>query len=288
MAVVQRPTVRRRVLGANLRRLRLEAGLEQEDAAARLGCNASKISRIEKGESGIRQIDLRALLDLYAVTDVKAVDGWLALARESRERRWWRALEDQLRDDFLDLVGLEEDVADLRAFEPGLVHGLLQTQEYAEAVIAAGEPGPLDDEAQARIAVRMERQKAITRSEAPLEAWIILGEAALRQQCGGPDVLHRQLRHLMTLSEVPSVTLQVLPFTVGAYRGGPWSFSIYKFPAPANLEVVLLENHTAHSYLETPADTGYYGACFDRLRAAALSPIASQSFIGEVAQQLRQ
>ncbi|WP_335982863.1 helix-turn-helix domain-containing protein [Streptomyces sp. CA2R106] len=288
MAVVQRPTVRRRVLAANLRRLRLDTGLEQEDAARELACDLSKIFRIEKGESGIRQVDLRLLLDLYGITDPKEREGWLLLARESRKRRWWRSLEDQLPDDFLDLVGLEEDVTHLRAFEPGIVHGLLQTEAYAEAVIGGGEPGPLSEEWQARVRVRMERQTALTRSEAPLKAWIILGEGALRQQNGGPAVLHDQLSHLVALTELPNLTLQVLPFAAGAYPGGPYPFAIYRFPEPSKMEVVVLENHTAPSYLETPSDTGYYGDVFDRLRAAALSPIDSQSFIGEVAKQLRQ
>jgi transcriptional regulator with XRE-family HTH domain len=288
VAVVQRPTVRRRVLAANLRRLRLEKGLEQEDAARELACDPSKISRIEKGESGIRQVDLRLLLRLYGIEDATDVEGWLVLARESRKRRWWRSLEDQLPDDFLDLVGLEEDVTHLRAFEPGIVHGLLQSEAYAEAVIGAGEPGPLSEGALARVGVRMERQKAITRDDAPLDVWIILGESALRQQYGGPAVLSGQLQHLMALTELTNVTLQVVPFTVGAYRGGPYPLSIYRFPEPSEMEVVVLENQTAHSYLETPADTGFYRDVFDRLRAAALSPIDSQSFIGEVAKQLRQ
>lgn len=288
MAVVQRPTVRRRVLAANLRRLRLDKGLEQEDAARELSCVPSKISRIEKGESGIRPIDLKALLKLYGINDAAEVEGWLVLARESRKRRWWRSLEDQLPDDFLDLVGLEEDVTHIRAYEPGLVHGLLQTEAYAEAVIGAGEPGPLSEARRARVEVRMARQVAITRSDDPLEAWIILGEAALRQQYGGPAVLAGQLQQLAALSELENVTLQVLPFTVGAYRGGPYPFATYRFPEPSDMEVVVLENHTAHSYLETPGDTSYYGDVFDRLRAAALSPIDSQSLIGEVARQLRQ
>lgn len=286
MAVVQRPTVRRRVLAANLRRLREGHGLHLEAAAEVLSCDPSKISRIEKAESGIRQVDLKLLLDLYKIKDKGEREGWLALARESRKRRWWRDLEDQLPNDFLDQVGLEEDVSYCRGFEPGVVHGLLQTQPYAEAVIGRGEPGPLSEERQARVQVRMERQKAITRSDHPLETWMILGEAALRQEYGGPDVLREQLRHLIELSELPNVTLQVLPFTAGAYRGGPFSFMIYRFPEPSEMEVVSLENHTAQSYLETPRDTEYYGDVFNHLRAAALGPIESQSLIRDIAGKL--
>ncbi|MEU8780049.1 DUF5753 domain-containing protein [Streptomyces sp. NPDC048637] len=286
MAVVQRPTVRRRVLAANLRRLREERELQQEDAARELSCDPSKISRIEKAESGIRQVDLKLLLQLYGIKGKGDQEGWLALARESRKRRWWRDFEDRLPNDFLDQVGLEEDSSHCRGFEPGVVHGLLQSQPYAEAVIGRGEPGPLSEERQARVQVRMERQKAITRSTQPLETWMILGEAALRQEYGGPAVLRDQLRHLTELSELPNVTLQVLPFSAGAYRGGPFPFMIYRFPEPSEMEVVALENHTSQTYLETPRDTGYYGDVFNHLRASALGPIESQSLIREIAGQL--
>jgi transcriptional regulator with XRE-family HTH domain len=283
MAVVQRPTVRRRVLATNLRRLREERGLHLEDAANALSCDASKISRIEKALSGIRQVDLKVLLDLYGVKDPKEREGWLVLARESRSKRWWRSLEDRLPHDFLDLVGLEEDVSNLRGFEPGVIQGLLQTRAYAEAVIGGDEPGPLNDEQRARVDVRMERTKALTRSEHPLEVWMILGEAALRQQYGGPVVVHKQLHHLIEMAQLPNVTLQALPFSVGAYQGGPFPFMVYRFPEPSSMEVVVLENHTAHTYLEAPRDTGFYSDIFNHLRASALDPLASQSLIRDIA-----
>ncbi|GAQ58809.1 helix-turn-helix domain-containing protein [Streptomyces acidiscabies] len=286
MAVVQRPTVRRRVLAANLRRLRSDRGLHLEHAAEVLSCDPSKISRIEKAESGIRQVDLKLLLDLYEIKDPEERAGWLALARESRERRWWRDLEDKLAHDFLDLVGLEEDVSHLRGFEAGLVHGLLQTRAYAEAVVGGGEPGPLSEVRQARVQVRMERQKALTRSERPLETWLVIGEAALRHEYGGRAVLLDQLRYLVELSELSNVTLQVLPFSAGAYRGGPYPFMIYRFPKPSVMEVVSLENHMGQSYLEKPSDIKYYGEAFDRLCSVASSPLQSQSLIRDLAGQL--
>ncbi|MGO4754503.1 helix-turn-helix domain-containing protein [Streptomyces sp. 2MCAF27] len=288
MRAEQRPTVRRRVLGSNLRRLREQRGLFLEHAAAPLSCDPSKISRIESGRSGIRQLDLKALLDLYDVTDSIEREGWLSLARESRRRRWWRTLEDRLPQDFLDLIGLEVDVSCCRGFEPGLVHGLLQTQAYAEAVIGDGDTGPLDEQRQARVEVRMERQKAVTRSENPLQVWMILGEAALRQQYGGPAVLREQLDHLIDLAALSNVTLQVLPFAARAYRGGPYPFAIYRFPEPSTLEAVVLENHTVQTYLETPEDTGIYGDAFDHLRATAMGALESQALIREIAKQLDQ
>ncbi|WP_319207135.1 helix-turn-helix transcriptional regulator [Streptomyces sp. ME02-8801-2C] len=279
--------MRKRVLGTNLRRLREERGLLLEDAAEQLSCHAAKVSRIESGRSGIRQLDLKALLDLYGVKDPAERDGWLALARESRRQRWWRVLEDQLPQEFLDLVGLEDEVSECRGFQPGIVPGLFQTEAYATAVIQGGIPGPLDDAQKTKVRVRMERQKALTRTDpTPLKVWMILGEAALRQQVGGPGVLRAQLLHLVELAQLPNVTLQVLPFTAGACQGGPFPFLIYSFPPPAGLEVVLLENFASHAYLETREDTARLGGAFDHLRAAALSAMESESRIIGIAEGL--
>ncbi|WP_330290808.1 helix-turn-helix domain-containing protein [Streptomyces sp. NBC_00576] len=279
--------MRKRVLGTNLRRLREERGLFLEDAAEQLSCHAAKVSRIESGRSGIRQLDLKVLLDLYGVKDPAERDGWLALARESRRQRWWRVLEDQLPQEFLDLIGLEDEVSECRGFQPGIVPGLFQTEAYATAVIQGGIPGPLDDAQKTKVRVRMERQKALTRTDpTPLKVWMILGEAALRQQVGGPGVLRAQLLHLVELAQLPNVTLQVLPFTAGACQGGPYPFLIYSFPPPAGLEVVLLENFASHAYLETREDTARLGGAFDHLRAAALSAMESESRIMGIAEGL--
>ncbi|MFI7295516.1 helix-turn-helix domain-containing protein [Streptomyces sp. NPDC050121] len=272
--------MRKRVLGTNLRRLREERGLFLEDAAEQLSCHAAKVSRIESGRSGIRQLDLKVLLDLYGVKDPSERDGWLALARESRRQRWWRVLEDELPQEFLDLIGLEDEVSECRGFQPGIVPGLFQTEAYATAVIQGGIPGALDGAQKTKVRVRMERQKALTRTDpTPLKVWMILGEAALRQQVGGPGVLREQLLHLVELAQLPNVTLQVLPFTAGACQGGPYPFLIYSFPPPAGLEVVLLENFASHAYLETREDTARLGGAFDHLRAAALSAMESESRI---------
>lgn len=286
MPVDPKPTVRRRVLGTNLRRLREENGLLLEHAAEQLSCYPSKVSRIESGRSPVRPLDLKALLDLYGVKDEATREGWLSLARESRKQRWWRVLEDRLPQDFLDLVGLEEDTSYCRGFQPGIVEGLFQTKEYAKAVIGGGFAGPLDETGQTKLEVRLERQKALTRSENPITVWMILGEAALRQQCGGVGVLRDQLLHLIDLARLPNVTLQVLPYSVGAYRGGPTSFKIYRFPEPSSMEVVLLESHISHTYLENPNDIGFYADIFNHLRATALGELKSQALIAGIAKEV--
>ncbi|MGH4033706.1 helix-turn-helix domain-containing protein [Actinomycetota bacterium Odt1-20B] len=287
MAVEQHPTVRRRVLGANLRRLREREGLLLEDAAERLSCHPAKISRIESGRSGIRQLDLRVLLDLYGLHDLAEREGWLSLARESKHQRWWHSLVDQLPRDFLDLIGLEEEVSRCRGFHPNTISGLFQTKEYATAVIQGGRPGPLSEEQETKVRVRLERQKALTRSDPPaLDIWMVLGEAALRQQVGGRAVLRDQLAHLAELTQLPNVTMQVLPFAAGACQGGMLPFLLYGFPAPTELEVVLLESFTSHVYLDSAEDTQHYTNAFDHIRATALSPLESETLIKKTASEL--
>jgi transcriptional regulator with XRE-family HTH domain len=282
-----RPTVRRRVLGTNLRRLREEKGLYLEHAAKELSCHPGKISRIESGRSGIRQLDLRVLLDLYDVNDEAARESWLALARESRRQRWWRVLEDKLPQDFLELIGLEDEVSRCRGFMPSTIHALLQTEDYATSIIQGGATGPLNDDQQTKLHIRMERQKALHRTEAlPLNLWMVLGETALRQQVGGPKVLANQLRHVAEVAQLPNVTVQVLPFAAGACTGGMLPFTLYGFPAPAELEVVVLEHFTSHAYLESANDTGLYNSAFDHIRASALSPLDSEALILNIADEL--
>ncbi|WP_405881408.1 DUF5753 domain-containing protein [Streptomyces sp. NBC_01136] len=289
MGVEQKPTVRRRVLGTNLRRLREERELLLEDAAEHLSCHPAKISRIESARSGIRALDLKALLDLYGVKGESEREGWLALAREGKHQRWWRVLEDQLPQDFLDLIGLEDEVSECRGFQPGVIPGLFQTEEYATAVIQGGSAGPLDADRQTKVRVRLERQKALTRTDpAPLNVWMVLGESALRQQVGGAGVLRDQLLHLTEVGRLPNVTLQVLPFSAGAYMGGPIPFLIYRFPPPSGLEVVLLENFTSHAYLEAPEDTTHYGNVFNHLCATALNALESEALILDIANELAQ
>lgn len=245
------------------------------------------MSRIESGRSGIRQLDLRVLLDLYEVEEESVRESWLALARESRRQRWWRVLEDKLPQDFLELIGLEQEVAACRGFQPSTVHALLQTEPYATAVIQGGSSGPLTEDQRTRVEIRLERQKALTRTDvAPLNLWIILGEAALRQQVGGPAVLREQLLHLVETARLTNVTLQVLPFSAGACKGGMLPFTLYGFPAPAQLEVVLLEHFTSHAYLEAADDTAHYGDVFNHLRASALSPLESEALILQIADEL--
>lgn len=282
--VDKRPSVRQRVLGRNLKNLREGKGLLLEDAAAVLDCHPAKISRIELGHSGVRSVELKELLRTYGVVEDEW-PGFLALAKSDRKRRWSRDLEDKLPADFLDLIGLEADVTTLRAFHPSMIVGLFQTEDYATSVIQGGRVGPLDDERTTKVQVRMERQRVLSR-DVPLEVRAVLGEGALRQMVGGPSVMRAQLCHLVGIAQMPTVTIQVLPFSAGAYPGGPLPFLIYGFPPPSVMEVVTLEYLTGHLYLENPAETAHFARVFEELRAVALSPLESQALMNDYTDRL--
>lgn len=292
MANEHRRTIRKRVLGTNLRLMRERLDLLLEDAAEVLECHPAKISRIESAQSGVRPVELKALLARYGVTDPQDQAGWLALAREGRRGRGVRNLDpswptEQLAPDLMDLIGLESDVASCLLFQPGIVPGLLQTEAYATAVIQGGRTGPLEQHRQVKLRVRMERQIVVTRSEPPpVEMWVVLGEAALRQQWGGPQVLAGQLDRLVVIGRMPNVTLQVLPFGTPGYPGGVLPFSIYSFPDAPELPVVTVESLTSHAYLEDTRDTAHYRKIFDEIRGIALSPAKSEALVTRIADQL--
>jgi uncharacterized protein DUF5753 len=154
-------------------------------------------------------------------------------------------------------------------------------------VIQGGTVGPVDEQCRTRVRVRLDRQRVLTRDEpAPLQAFMVVGEAALRQEIGGNRVLREQLVHLIEIAQLSNVTVQVLPFSAGAYPGGPTPFSIYGFPPPSGMEVVSLENISSHAYLESPQDIAHYGKVFADLRGIALSPLESEAFITARAAQL--
>ncbi|MGR6999927.1 helix-turn-helix domain-containing protein [Yinghuangia aomiensis] len=283
-----RPSLRKRLLGTNLRVTRERLGRHLEDAAAVLDCNDSKISRIETGRSGIKSLELKALLTYYGITDPDEQRPWLALAKIRRAQRGAQVLEDPLTDqlaqDFLDLMGMEREVAACQTFQPGIVPGLLQTDAYARAVVQAGRPGPLSEGRQALHAARMQRQRVLTRTDPePMSLWVVLGEAALRQQWGGPSVLADQLRKLIELGQTPQVTMQVLPFSAESHPGGALPFSLYAFPEAPEMPIVTVESHTSHAYLEDTRDTLYYRNIFDEIRGIALSPLKSEALIAKIA-----
>ena len=279
------PTVRRRRLGSELRRLREARSIKLEEVAEQLGLAASTLSRIETGKAPTRTSYLHAMLDMYGVSDPAQRQALVDMAREGHRKGWWAAWERVLPTGFDVYVGLEAEASSLRAFESLVVHGLLQTEEYARSVMTTVRRKLGPEEIEALVALRMQRQDAILRAE-PLDLWLILDEAVIRRTMGPPDLMHRQLLHLAEASLWPNVTLQVLPFESGSHAGLKGSFSILEFPERADADVAYVESVAGIIYLEKDREVRTCAEAFDRLRAAALSPGASGDLISKVAKDL--
>lgn len=280
MAVKPSPTTLRRQLGAELRRLRADRTVA--DVATELGWSESKLSRIETAHTGVRPKDLDRLLEAYAVADdVRA--RIRALAVQSRQRAWWEAYGDVLPNAYETYIGFEAEATGIYNYEAQVVPGLLQTAEYASAVIQADGIYEDDEVHGQRVAVRMARQAVLTRDPPP-KLSVILDEAVLRRQVGGPDVMRRQLTSLAEANERKMISVQVLPFASGAHRGMAGSFVILEFATDTEAPLVYCEGLTGGVFRSRADELRSYWMSFESLRAAALSPRKSVEFIYAVAQ----
>jgi len=282
MTARRSPTVRRRRLGMELRRLREDADYTLERVAETLECSDSKISRIETGQVGATPRDVRDMLELYGV-DGKQRDELMQLAREGRQKGWWNTYDDQV---IRMLIGFEAAATTIRAYEAMVVPGLLQTVDYARAVIRAVRPGLRPEDVERRVEVRTARQRDLVQTDPPT-VWVVVDEAALRRPVGGVEVMHEQVLRLIETAAWPTVTLQVLPFESAEHAGMDGAFTIYEFSEPADPAVVYLENATSDLYLETAEELRRYTLLFDHLRAAAMKPKDSSEFLSGLAEELR-
>jgi transcriptional regulator with XRE-family HTH domain len=286
MAATANPTVRRRRLGSDLRKLREAAGRSLEDAAQILECHRSKISRIELGYLGIRARDVRDLLDDYGVTDEAVRSHLMALARDGSKRGWWDAYGQIIPPAYANYLGLEAEADYIRTFQSILIPGLLQTEAYSRAVIRSNPAIVRDEVIDTLMKVRAERQAILTRDAEPVRFWAIIGEAALRTPIGGAEVMVEQLAHLAGMVERSNVTLQVLPYAIGAHAGLSGPFVLFDFPTPTDTGVVFLENLTSSLYLETAEEVAGYTLVFDHLRSSALNPADSLDYIARTRAEL--
>ncbi|MFG2250759.1 helix-turn-helix domain-containing protein [Spirillospora sp. NPDC048823] len=271
----QRPTMRSRKLGAMLRELRESRDLTLQKAARLLNRTPSSLSKLETGKRGIRRPALEHMLDRYELTDPDQRRALYDLARHATEKGWWHRYEGRLSPSMLDYISLEAEATSIRDFQLHLIPGLLQSDEYARAVIASGVSQGKAPDIDGLAEIRMRRQRVLI-GENPPHLWAIVSEAALRQQFGGPEVMKVQLSRLVELSEQPNVTLQVLPFSAGAHPGLNGSFMTL---TTNELSVVVVENLTSGWYLEHVDDIRRHNVVFDHLRAVALPPADSRSLI---------
>jgi transcriptional regulator with XRE-family HTH domain len=276
-----RPTVRGRRLARELRRLREEQELTLQEVADRLGWSRATISRLETGQTRPRHGDVADLLDLYGITGPER-DALISLARQAKQRGWWTAYVDVFTDSY---VGFEDEAARICTWDPQLIHGLLQTEDYARAVITAGRM--LSGSAlERRIAARKIRQTLLDRDDAP-ELYAILDEAVLRRPIGGPSVMSSQLFALVEAARRPHVKIRVLPYAAGEHAGLDGRFTILGFPDPADPDVAYVEGTMGDVYLESSEETGQHRNRFEQISKSSLSPLESLRLITQAADDFR-
>lgn len=266
----QSPTLRRRRLAQELRRLREEAQLKSAEVATRLEWNPSKLTRMERNE-GKRPDpnDIRLLCGVYSVDD-QMRERLVQLARDGRKRGWWDPYDKMLPEATTAFIGLEAEAASVLVFEPLTIPGLLQTPEYASAVVRGGASKLSEEQVQARIDLRMRRQQTLY-EDPPLEVIAVLDESVLQRQVGGIEVMRAQFEHLRKVAKLSNVTVQVVPFDAGAHAGMSGSFNILQFPEPGDLDAVFVDLVAGEMFIEEPAEVKRYHAAFLNLVGAAAS-----------------
>ena len=275
------PTVLRMILGRQLQALREKAGLSHQQAADAIYASEWTIRRIEAGKGALKPLNIKSLLVTYGVTDVREIDAFLGLARDASRPGWWHSYGDVLPDWFTTAVGLEESASLIRAYEPQVVPGLLQTEAYVRAITAASFPSEQAEDSERRVALRLARQDLL-RQPAPPEYWVVLEETVLRRPIGGPDVMRGQIEHLIESAARPNITIQVLPFSAGWHPAMYGMFNIFRFPDDALPDVVYSESLTSAYYLNKPEETSKYTEALDRMAAQAATPDQSVSILREI------
>ncbi|OLT13974.1 hypothetical protein BJF79_19355 [Actinomadura sp. CNU-125] len=287
MPVRPSPTVRSKRLRRELRRLREERGLTIEKVADLAGgeWNPSTLGRWEKGDRRIRPADLRHLLDVYEIHGDQR-DALLTLAREARQRGWWQAYADVLPSEYSSYIGLETEAREIRTYQQQLIPGIVQTADYARAVIQAARPDDDTDAIERRVDVRLDRQKVLADPQ-PTNLWAVIDEASIRRVVGNREVMREQLEYLSEVAERPGIQVQVLPFEAGAHAAMAASFVIMGFEAP-DPNVVYIDTGTSALFVEDPTDLAAYRLIFDHLRASAQSPSESMRVLRNAAQNFAQ
>ncbi|WP_131097551.1 helix-turn-helix domain-containing protein [Streptomonospora litoralis] len=273
------------LLGSELRKYREARGMSRGEAGHYIRGSESKISRMELGRVGFKVRDVEDLLKLYGVTDKDQVQTMVRLARDSKKPGWWQEYGDALPNWFQVYVGLEEAATRIRVYEAQFVPGMLQTEEYARAVIAAGRP-IADPKAEDRVAVRMRRQRHIE-GDGGCKLWAIIDEAAVRRPVGGPDVMRGQLERLIKLNERANITLQIIPFSAGAHAAEAGSFTILRYPDFGLSDIIYLEQLTGSMCLDRRPEIDAYTMAMERLSVIAQPPDRTKDILRSMIDDLQ-
>ncbi|MCI0385115.1 helix-turn-helix transcriptional regulator [Streptomyces sp. CNQ085] len=273
-------TVGRIVLGLRLRDLREKAGCSFEEAASALSVNAATVRRMEKAEVGLKPLFVEKLLETYGV-ERQEIDSFLALVEESRRPGWWHRFRDVLPDWFGLYVSLEGSASVIRGYEPHCVPGLLQTEDYARALLRTGFPNAPEDELERRVALRMGRQRLLDDPGAP-RLWVVIDETVLHRPVGGREAMRAQIDRLLEAAGMPNVTLQVLTFGAGPHPGMFGPFQLFRFDIPELPDIVYAESLTGAVYLDERPDTAAYLEVLDRMGAQAVSVRHTEELLGDI------
>jgi transcriptional regulator with XRE-family HTH domain len=277
------PTAARMRLGTQLRRLRDEAEISQGDAGAAIRSSASKISRMELGRIPVKVRDLTDLLSFYGVSDGAERASMLALSCHGSAPGWWQAYGDAAPAWLKPYLGLEQAARLIRSYDVQFVAGLLQTPEYARAVFSLP-GGSVGERADRQLALRMRRQELLHRADPP-HVWAAMDEAALRRPVGGSAVMRAQIEHLLEISQLRHVNIQVLPFRAGGHAvGGP--VILLRFAGDLLPDVVYLEQLMTAIYPSSPADLAHYWDLLNKLATEADPPIASTMLLEQIRKEL--
>jgi hypothetical protein len=274
------PSVRRLILGSQLRRLREKAGISCAEAGYSIRGSASKISRMETGRISFKERDVQDLLTLYGLSDPDERTQLLSLVAQTRQTGWWHRYNDRMPKWFEDYVGLEEAASRIQSWELQFMPGLLQTEDYARAVIVHGHPRAAGDTIDSMVDLRMRRQKILGGMHPP-RLWMVVDESVLHRALGSAAMLKKQIDKLLEVTELSHISLQVIPFAKSGYVA-EGAFSILRFAETELPDIAYIEHLTGALYLERQDEIEVYGRAFDRLVVDAETPRGSRQFLEKI------
>ncbi|MEU6645908.1 helix-turn-helix transcriptional regulator [Saccharomonospora sp. NPDC046836] len=274
------PTARRMILGAQLRRLREGAGISRADAGYHIRASESKISRLELGRVGFKERDVEDLLTMYGVGDLEDRVSFLALVKQSNQPGWWQKFNEFMPKWFDDFVGLEEAASRIQTYELQFVPGLLQTEDYARAIVTHGLPENASAAEEGRVALRMRRQRLLFRPNAP-RLWAVVDESVLHRPIGGRAAHRAQLDQLLELTTMPHITVQVVPYGRSGYAA-EGAFTLLRFAEAELPNICYIEHIAGGLYLDRPDEIELIGRSLDRLAVDAETPERSRQLVMKI------
>ncbi|HEX3787733.1 MAG TPA: helix-turn-helix transcriptional regulator [Pseudonocardiaceae bacterium] len=278
------PTVRRMILGTQLRRLRERAELTRAEAGYSIRGSESKISRLELGRVSFKERDVTDLLTLYGVHDQDERDQFLSMVKQSNQPGWWHRFNDLMPKWFEDYVGLEEAAARIQTYELQFVPGLLQTEAYARTVVSHGQRHAVNDDVERRVALRMRRQKVLMGRQAP-RLWAIIDESVLHRPLGGREVLREQIDHILEWSTMPHVSVQVVPYDMSGFAA-EGAFTLLRFAEAELPNIAYIEHLAGALYLEKPDEIEVFSRAMDQLAVNAATPDRSRQLLSKIRAEL--